>query len=152
MTSMCSLLGSSWGRSGCILLLGFTDTGRSTDQVFKMSHYPPPSVIGGPSSVLICVGDPLGAAHRPSAAPTARARAAAVAACRGSRSISGYPATAGTCVIELAEQRRGLVVGQIERHAPNEGALTLFAESTVGASGDTGQSQSATGTFFLCSQ
>src|SRR5215470_14683387 len=34
---MCSLLGSSWGCSGCILLLGFTDTGRSTDQVFKMT-------------------------------------------------------------------------------------------------------------------
>src|SRR5215471_8862857 len=94
---MCSLLGSSWGCSGCILLLGFTDTRRSTDQVFKMSHYSPPSVIGGPSSVLICVGDPLVAAHRPSAAATARAPAAAVAACRGSRSISGYAATAGTC-------------------------------------------------------
>ena len=54
-------------------------------------------------------------------------------------------------VMELTEQRRGLVVGQIERHAPNEGALTLFAESTVGASGNIGQSQSATGTFFFCS-
>src|SRR5215469_17995290 len=94
---MCSLLGSSWGCSGCILLLGFMDIGRSTDHVFKMSHYPPPNVIGGPGSVLIGVGEPLGAAHRPSAAPTARARAAAVAACRGSRSISGYAATAGTC-------------------------------------------------------
>ena len=55
-------------------------------------------------------------------------------------------------VIELAEQRRGLVVGQIELHAPNVGALTLFAESTVGASGNIGESQSATGTFFLCSR
>src|SRR5215831_14437424 len=107
---MCSLLGSSWGCSGCILLLGFTDTGRSTDQVFKMSHYTQPSVIGGPSSVLICVREPLVAAHRPSAAPTARARAAAVAA------------VAIDDVIELAEQSRGLVVGQIERRAPNVGS------------------------------
>jgi hypothetical protein len=29
-------------------------------------------------------------------------------------------------VIELAEQRGGLVVGQIERHTPNERALNAF--------------------------
>src|SRR5215471_230047 len=153
---MCSLLGSSWGCSGCILLLGFTDTDRSTDQVFKMS-----TTHGRASST--------GPARFSSASPTRswrridlRRRQRLARGRRRSQLVADraqYPDTrqqrepvAIDDVVDLAEQRRGLVAGQIERHAPNVGSLTLFAESTVGASGNIGQSQSATGTFFLCSQ
>jgi len=153
---MCSLLGSSWGCSGCILLLGFTDTGRSTDQVFKMSTTHGRASLAGPTRFSSA------SATRSWRRIDLRRRQRLARGRRRSQLVADraqYPDTrqqrepvAIDDVVDLAEQRRGLVAGQIERHAPNVGSLTLFAESTVGASGNIGQSQSATGTFFLCSQ
>src|SRR5215467_9532314 len=126
---MCSLLGSSWGCSGCILLLGFTDTGRSTDQVFKMSTTHGRASSAGPARF-----SSASATHswrridllRRQRLARGRRRSQLVAdrAQYPDRRQQREPVAIDD-VVDLAEQRRGLVAGQIERHAPNVGSLTL---------------------------